>query len=75
MGRDQHALHLLPGQTVAFEAEVANLHERLSDPDFFRRDPAGFARPSEAPTAAEADLAAMEERWLELELLREAMQA
>ncbi len=74
-GRDQHALRLLPGQIAQLEAEIAGLRERLSDPDLYRRDPAAFARAGETLAAAEAGLAAAEERWLELELLREAMQA
>ena len=74
-GRDQHALGQLPAQIEAFEAEVARLRQRLSDQDLYRRDPAGFAQASAALAAAEAGLASAEERWLELEMLREEIEA
>jgi ATP-binding cassette subfamily F protein uup len=74
-GRDQHALRLLPAQIEAFEADVARLRQRLSDQDFYHRDPAGFAQASEALALAEAGLASAEQRWLELEMLREEIEA
>ncbi len=74
-GRDQHALRLLPAQIEAFESEIARLRQRLSDQDLYRRDPAGFAQASAALAAAEAGLASAEERWLELEMLREEIEA
>ncbi|MEE8270954.1 MAG: hypothetical protein V3R98_04365, partial [Alphaproteobacteria bacterium] len=38
----------------------------LADPGLYARDPAGYAATSDRLTAAERELAAAEDRWLEL---------
>jgi ATP-binding cassette subfamily F protein uup len=43
----------------------------LADPLLYAKDPNGFAEASAAFTKTEIDLAKAEERWLELEILRE----
>ncbi len=72
--KDKHALQQLPREIAAHEAEIARLRRVLSDNNLFRRDPAKFTRSTDALAAAEAALAAAEERWLELEALREALE-
>ena len=72
--KDKHALAGLPGRIETLHAEVARCQMGLADPDLYVRDPAGFARISERLAKAAAELAAAEERWLELELLREEME-
>ncbi len=52
-------------------AQVATLDARLADPGFYGRDPAGFAAANRQAEAARAELPGLEEKWLELELLRE----
>ena len=47
------------------------LHERLDDPALYARDRRAFDEASAALAAAQAELTAAEERWLELEILRE----
>ncbi len=69
--KDKHALERLPGEIAALEAEIRRLREVLGDGTLYGRDPARFARSTDALAAAEAALAAAEERWLELELLRD----
>ena len=54
--------------------EIAVLRTTLSDARFYGRDPSGFADKSKALAAAEAALSAAEDRWLELELLRESLE-
>ena len=49
------------------EAEIAKLTEFLSDPDLFTKEPAKFAKASEALVERQTALAAAEEEWLELE--------
>ncbi|MCQ8240635.1 ABC-F family ATP-binding cassette domain-containing protein [Rhizosaccharibacter radicis] len=72
--KDKHALEQLPAQMAGREKEIARLRGVLADADLYRRDAGGFAKATAALEAAEAALAADEERWLELEMLREALE-
>ena len=73
--KQQHALETLPGRMAALEKEIATLRTALMAPDLYSRDKARFDRFSAALTEKQAALAAAEEEWLELELLREEMEA
>ena len=73
--KDKQALETLPGRIDAIHAEIARLQAKLADPDLYRRDPAAFAAASGALARAEHELAVSEERWLELEMLREELEA
>ena len=61
----------MPKTIAALQAKVPALHARLDDPASTRRDRKAFDDASAALAAAQTDLAAAEERWLELEILRE----
>jgi len=67
---EKHALETLPDRMAALEAEVRRLQDKLADPQLYVRDRATFDKASTALAAAQAELHAAEERWLELELLR-----
>ncbi|MBR0658274.1 ABC-F family ATP-binding cassette domain-containing protein [Neoroseomonas oryzicola] len=69
--KEQHELKTLPARMEALGKEIATLDAKVADGGFYARDPAGFAKATEALAAAQAALAAAEERWLELEMLRE----
>ncbi|NMJ42542.1 ATP-binding cassette domain-containing protein [Roseomonas sp. JC162] len=69
--KEQHELKTLPARMEALGKEIATLDARVADGGFYARDPAGFAKATEALAAAQAALSAAEERWLELEMLRE----
>ena len=71
--KDQRELDALPGRIEDLTAAIAKLESDLADPDLFSRDPAAFTRMSETLAARRAELAAAEERWLELETAREAL--
>src|ERR1700761_6568463 len=71
--KDKHALETLPAKMTALEKEIAALHVTLGGADFYARDPKGFAAASAKLEAAQAELASSEERWLELEMLREEL--
>ena len=73
--KDRQALETLPVQMAAIGAEIARLQGRLASPGLYQRDPAASRAATQALSAAEAALAAAEERWLELELLREELEA
>jgi ATP-binding cassette subfamily F protein uup len=72
--KDKHALAGLPARMGALGEEAARLQTALADPDLYARDPAGFARATALLEKVTAELAAAEERWLELELLREEVE-
>jgi ATP-binding cassette subfamily F protein uup len=69
--KDQHELEALPTRMRKLEAEIGKLREILADPGLYARDHARFVKASEMLAKAEAGLAEAEERWLELEMLRE----
>ncbi len=70
-----HALATLPARIEALQAEVARLRQALGEPTLYARDRGRFDRFSAALAKREAALAAAEEEWLELEILREAIGA
>ncbi len=72
--KDVHALEKLPGQIAAMQADIAKLQAVISDPELYSKDPKKFGMATEKLAKAEADLAAAEERWLELEMQREALE-
>ncbi|SDB68210.1 ABC-F family ATP-binding cassette domain-containing protein [Belnapia rosea] len=73
--KQQHALDTLPARMEALQGDIATLRTALAAPDLYTRDRARFERFTTALTAKEADLAAAEEEWLELEMLREEIEA
>ena len=72
--KDKHALTTLPAQIDALNTEIAGHAKRLADPNLYRSNQAAFAKTSAALSKAETALADAEERWLELELLRETVE-
>ena len=58
----------------ALEKEIGRLHDILAAPDLYARDPKKFADASAKLEAAQKDLSESEERWLELEMLREELE-
>jgi ATP-binding cassette subfamily F protein uup len=68
--KEKHALETLPGEIATLEKKKTAFSKMLDDPDLYTRDRKRFADISEALSEVESDLAAAEERWLELEMLR-----
>ncbi|MBX9592282.1 MAG: ATP-binding cassette domain-containing protein [Hyphomonadaceae bacterium] len=68
---EKHALQTLPKEIEALQRRIATLQQTLGDPAFYARDPKAFAETTQALASAHSQLAAAEDRWLELELLRE----
>jgi ATP-binding cassette subfamily F protein uup len=71
---EKQALETLPGEMAKLQAELRQLQEQLADPDLYGRDRAAFTQATDALTQASAQLASAEERWLELEILREEIE-
>jgi ATP-binding cassette subfamily F protein uup len=72
--KDKHALEALPAQMAKLQKTVGKLRGLLDDPDMYQRDPAKFERATEMLARTETELAQAEERWLELEMLREEIE-
>jgi ATP-binding cassette subfamily F protein uup len=69
--KDKHALETLPKTIAARQAEASLLQTKLADSDFYARDRAAFEKVTAALGELERKIAAAEEQWLELEILRE----
>jgi len=72
---EKHALETLPARIATLGAEIGRLQAILADTTLYARDRGAFGRASSAMTAMQAELAAAEERWLELELLRDEIES
>ena len=71
---DQYALKTLPARITELETHINALQTKLGDATFYTRDRDAFNAATTALTAAQAELAALEEKWLALEILREEVQ-
>ena len=58
---------------AALEKKIAALQEKLAAPDLYQRDRKAFEATTADLGKAQAELAEAEERWLELEMLRESL--
>ena len=72
--KDKHALETLPGRIAGLEAEVSRLNAVLADGDLYTREPGRFAEATKGLERVTGELAAAEERWLALEMLREELE-
>ncbi len=72
--KEKHALETLPGEMDKLAAGIAKLQQDMADPGFYARDPAGFDKAAAQLQAMQDKLAAAEEQWLELEMLREELE-
>ena len=68
---EKHALETLPRRIAALTSDIAALQSQLSNSALYARDPKRFLALSSKLSEAEAERAAAETRWLELEMLRE----
>lgn len=73
--KDQRELDRLPAEIETLADKISALEAALGDPELFARDSARFTRLSTALAKTQEQLAAREERWLELEEKRETLSA
>jgi ATP-binding cassette subfamily F protein uup len=71
---EKHALQTLPKTIAKLQADIANYQKILDDPDLYNNDRKKFDETSIAIAAAQQELTAAEDRWLELEMLREEIE-
>ena len=73
--KEQHLLKTAPERMEKLTDEIRQLEEVLADPELYARDREAFTAKAEALSKAQAELAAVEEDWLRLELLQEEIVA
>lgn len=73
--KDKHALETLPKDIAVLQAKLVKLRKVLDDTNLYTRDPALFDKTSLAIADGETQIGKMEEQWLELEVMREEMEA
>jgi ATP-binding cassette subfamily F protein uup len=71
---EKHALETLPKTIAKLQAEIAKQQRHLDDPNLFQKDRKKFDQASDALTKAQKQLEAAEDKWLELEVLREEIE-
>lgn len=72
--KDKHALETLPRRMAELQQQIATGRQILSDTGLYARDPREFEVQTDRLDRAETELAAAEEQWLELEILREEIE-
>ncbi|MGL5166532.1 MAG: ABC-F family ATP-binding cassette domain-containing protein [Afipia sp.] len=68
---EKHALETLPKTMAKLHAEIAKQQKLLDDPELYAKDRKKFDAASAAIAKAREELDDAEEKWLELEMLRE----
>ena len=71
---EKHALETLPKTMAKLQAEIAKQQTLLDDPELYAKDRKKFDTASAAIAEAHSELDAAEEKWLELEMLREEIE-
>jgi ATP-binding cassette subfamily F protein uup len=70
--KHRYRLEKLPDEMTALADDIERAETTLADADLFTKDPQKFERNAAVLETAKAALAAAEEEWLQLEMLREA---
>ncbi|MCW9045364.1 MAG: ATP-binding cassette domain-containing protein [Alphaproteobacteria bacterium] len=71
--KDQRELDQAPRKMEELSAAITALEEKLHDPNFYTKDPEGFQNSSKELVSTKEALEALEERWLELEMMKEEL--
>ena len=70
---EKYALETLPGEIAGLQDKIRAAQEKLADPALYARDRKAFDDISATLVAAQTQLSAAEDKWLELEILRETI--
>ncbi len=68
---DKKELDSLPKKIEDLETQIAAIHEKMADPEFYKGDPAAISETSDKAQALDLQLQQAYTRWEELELLAE----
>ncbi|MEM8542221.1 MAG: ATP-binding cassette domain-containing protein, partial [Pseudomonadota bacterium] len=72
--KQKYALETLPGKMEEASKQIAALEAKMADADFFSKNPEEFSKAAKELSKVQHDHEAMEEEWLELEMLREELE-
>ncbi len=72
---EKHALETLPKTMAKLQAEIVKQQKLLDDPELYTKDRKKFDAASAAIAKAQGELDDAEEKWLELEMLREEIES
>ena len=72
---EKHALETLPRTIAKLQAEIAKQQRHLDDPDLYKKNRKKFDTASDALATAQKELQQAEDKWLELEVLREEIES
>lgn len=72
--KDKYALETLPKRIEEIEGLMAEHNKALEDPDLFTKNPARFNEAMEAISTLTAEYEDAQEKWLELEMMREEIE-
>jgi len=64
-------LNKLPEKIEKVQKEITDINELLSDSEYYSRDPDGFHETAKNLTTLQAKLERYENRWIELEEMKE----
>ena len=72
--KDKHTLETLPAQMEEMQQVIERHQSTLSDPNLFKVDPDAYAKSANIIKSTQLELQKAEEKWLELEILREQIE-
>lgn len=72
--KQKYALETLPSKMDEVAEKIAALETKMADPDFFAKDAESFNKTAKELENLQNSHTAMEEEWLELEMLREELE-
>ena len=73
--KQKYALENLPNQMKEAEDKANKIEAKMADGSFYTTDPEGFAKAAKELETIKQSITQMEEEWLELEMLREELEA
>lgn len=72
--KDKYALETLPGEIDQLDKDIEALQQKMSDPDLYTKDPDTFNALVQQIGDKQAKRDGAEEKWLELEMLKEEIE-
>jgi ATP-binding cassette subfamily F protein uup len=72
--KDKHALETLPQEIEKLEGDIAKVNKALAEAGLFEKNPKRFNQLVKLLEKTQAELDGVEERWMELEMMREELE-